>query len=61
MARIAYVDHSYHRTTRSTYFLRDMLRRHGHEVNDFWDEAWQGGQPIDWADVQHHDAVITFG
>ena len=60
MARIAYVDHSYHRTTRSTNFLRDMLRRHGHEVNDFWDDAWQGGPPVNWADVRDHDAVIMF-
>lgn len=60
MARIAYVDHSYHRTTHSTNFLREMLRRHGHEVQDFWDDAWKGGLPVDWADVQHHDVVIMF-
>lgn len=60
MARIAYVDHSYHRTTRSTNFLRDMLRRRGHEVEDFWDEAWTGGRPIDWSEVCRHDVVIMF-
>ena len=60
MARIAYVDHSYHRTTRSTNFLREMLRRHGHEVEDFWDDAWKGGQPARWSEVQGHDAVIMF-
>ncbi|MEJ8847094.1 glycosyltransferase [Variovorax rhizosphaerae] len=60
MARIAYVDHSYHRTTRSTNFLRDMLRRRGHDVQDFWDEAWTGGPPVNWVQVQHHDVVIMF-
>jgi hypothetical protein len=60
MARIAYVDHSYHRTTQSTHFLRDMLRRRGHEVQDFWDEAWTGGPSVNWAEVRHHDAVIMF-
>lgn len=60
MARIAYVDHSYHRTTRSTNFLRDMLRRRGHEVVDFWDDAWKGGQAVGWPDVRQHDVVIMF-
>lgn len=60
MARIAYVDHSYHRTTRSTNFLRDMLRRRGHEVEDFWDDAWTGGRPVGWDEVRHHDVVIMF-
>ncbi|MEJ8811737.1 glycosyltransferase family 4 protein [Variovorax ureilyticus] len=60
MARIAYVDHSYHHTTRSTNFLRDMLRRRGHEVQDFWDEGWRGGRPVNWAEVQHHDVVVMF-
>lgn len=60
MARIAYVDHSYHRTTRSTNFLRDTLRARGHEVVDFWDDAWQGGPPVQWAEVQPFDVVIMF-
>ncbi|WP_218510123.1 glycosyltransferase family 4 protein [Variovorax sp. dw_308] len=60
MPRIAYVDHSYHRTTRSTHFLRDILRRHGQEVQDFWDEAWQGGPSVEWASVRHHDVIIMF-
>lgn len=60
MARIAYVDHSYHRTTRSTTFLPDLLARHGHEVQFFWDEAWQGGRPVAWDEVRSHDVVIMF-
>ncbi len=40
MARIAYVDHSFHRTTRSTEFLPEILERHGHQVQHFWDDAW---------------------
>ena len=60
MARIAYVDHSYHRTTQSTNFLRDMLRRRGHEVEEFWDEAWRGGKAVEWSAVQGHDIVIMF-
>lgn len=60
MARIAFVDHSYHRTTQSTSFLRDMLRERGNQVEDFWDESWTGGRPIDWQEVQGHDVVIMF-
>lgn len=60
MASIAYVDHSYHRTTGSTGFLRSILRARGHEIVDFWDDAWQGGAPVSWAQVQPYDIVIMF-
>lgn len=60
MARIAYLDHSFHRSTRSTAFLPEILRRHGHSVDFFWDDAWQGGSPVAWADVRSHDVVIMF-
>ncbi|RST54313.1 glycosyltransferase [Variovorax sp. MHTC-1] len=60
MARIAYLDHSFHRTTKSTAFLPEILSRHGHSVDFFWDDAWQGGTPVAWADVRSHDVVIMF-
>jgi hypothetical protein len=60
MARIAYIDHSFHRTTRSTEFLPELLRRYGHTVDLFWDEAWQGGQPVAWDSVVGHDVVVMF-
>lgn len=60
MARIAYLDHSFHRTTQSNSFLPEVLRRHGHTVDLFWDEAWQGGAPVAWADVRSYDVVIMF-
>lgn len=60
MARIAYLDHSFHRTTRSTDFLAALLVRYGHEVTHFWDEAWQGGAPVPWPAVAAHDVVIMF-
>ncbi len=60
MARIAYLDHSFHRTTRSTGFLPEILRRHGHVVDLFWDDAWQGGAPVAWAQVADHDVVVMF-
>jgi Glycosyl transferases group 1 len=60
MARIAYVDHSYHRSTLSTGFLVEILQRHGHVVDRFWDEAWRGGAPVPWPEVQGYDVVIMF-
>lgn len=60
MARIAYLDHSFHRTTRSTEFLPELLVRHGHVVDYFWDDAWQGGKPVAWNDVASYDVVIMF-
>jgi len=60
VARIAYLDHSFHRTTKSTTFLPEILIRHGHSVDFFWDDAWKGGAPVPWADVGSHDVVIMF-
>ncbi|WP_024511965.1 glycosyltransferase [Bradyrhizobium sp. ARR65] len=60
MARVAYVDHSYHKTTKSTDFLPQILRKYGHTVDLFWDEAWQGGAHIEWGAVASHDVVIMF-
>ncbi|BAT57604.1 glycosyl transferases group 1 [Variibacter gotjawalensis] len=60
MAKIAYVDHSFHKITQSTAFLPDLLRKHGHEVVPFWDEAWQGGAAIEWEQVRGHDVVLMF-
>jgi hypothetical protein len=60
VASVAYVDHSFHRTTKSTGFLPELLRRHGHVVDNFWDDAWQGGAPVEWAAVRSYDVVIMF-
>ncbi len=60
MARIAYVDHSFHMQTISTKFLSSLLRKHGNVVDNFWDESWRGGPPISWEAVCHYDAVIMF-
>jgi len=60
MARIAYVDHSYHQKTASTKFIPNLLVRHGHTVDFFWDDAWQHGSAISWKSVADYDAVIMF-
>lgn len=60
MARIAYVDHSYHQKTLSTQFIPDILRRRGHTVDLFWDEEWKGGRAVPFSLVADYDAVIMF-
>ena len=60
MARIAYVDHSYHAKTGSTQFLPDMLRRRGHSVDFFWDEEWKGETAVPFTQVADYDVVIMF-
>ena len=60
MAKIAYIDHSYHKKTVSTDFLPEILRRHGHDVDYHWDEAWIGGATVRWDAVEKYDVVIMF-
>lgn len=60
MASIAYVDHSHHQKTLSTAFLPEILRRHGHVVDCFWDDSWKGGAAVPWKDVAAYDVVIMF-
>lgn len=58
--RIAYVDHSFHQQTKSTAFLPEILTKHGHQVEFFWDEGWNGGRPVAWSAVKDFDVVIMF-
>lgn len=60
MARIAYVDHSFHQKTLSTSFLPEILRKHGHLVDYFWDDSWKGGAPVNWDAVRGYDVVVMF-
>lgn len=60
MAKIAYVDHSYHKKTLSTKFIPDILIKHGHTVDWFWDDSWKGGNPVKWESIEHYDTIIMF-
>ncbi len=59
--RLGYIDHSFHKKTRSTYFLRDILSEQ-FEVVDVWDESWNGGGPLLAEDINAHnfDCVVFF-
>lgn len=60
MSRIAYIDHSYHKKTKSTDFILEILTSHGHKVDRFWDESWNHGDSVNFHDVKNYDAVILF-
>jgi len=60
MARIAYIDHSYHKKTLSTAFIPELLRKRGHQVDWFWDDAWDAGDAVAWEAVRHYDVIVMF-
>lgn len=60
MASIAYLDHSFHEQSQSNMFLVDILRRHGHEVDIFWDDLWDGGEAVHFNRLRAYDIVIMF-
>lgn len=60
MARIAYVDHSFHTKTLSTQFLPDLLKRQGNTVDFFWCEQWKQGKGVNFDAVSDYDAVVMF-
>lgn len=59
--RIAYIDHSYHRDTRSTAFVPELLQKLA-EVEFFWDESWRGGSNLlfDRLCESDFDGVVVF-
>jgi hypothetical protein len=60
MANIAFVDHYYHKKTRSTQFLPDILRCYGHIIDFFWDESWRGGDSMALDSLLNYDVIIMF-
>lgn len=60
MAKIAYVDHSYHKKTVSTKFIPELLEKKGHTVDFIWDDSWQGGNSVDFMSLLDYDSIIMF-
>ena len=58
--RIAFIDYSFHKKTKSFDFFREIIREH-HVVTDFWDEVWEGGKPINIDEINNGNFdVILF-
>lgn len=52
--RLAFIDHSFHKKTRSTYFLRDVLAK-DFELLNIWDESWQHNKGISAEEINRID------
>lgn len=50
--KIALVDISFHKKTKSFDFFRDFVKKK-HEIVNFWDESWEGGTTINIDDVNN--------
>ncbi len=60
-SKLAYIDHSFHKKTKSTYFLRDILKKE-FEIINIWDESWKSGKKINIANInsQNFEYVLFF-
>jgi|CXWK01.1.fsa_nt_gi hypothetical protein len=56
---LAWIDHSYHKKTKSSFFLKDLLSPH-FEITEYWDESWAGKNPINIEDINKHDYIVFF-
>lgn len=52
--KIAVIDHSYHKKTKSSDFFREIIEKK-HIVVNFWDELWEGGNAIDINEINRSD------
>jgi len=59
---LVFLDHSFHRKTRSTFFLQEAWANAGWTVVNLWDEAWQGGREVTAEEVAAHrpDVLLSF-
>ncbi|MBI5134442.1 MAG: glycosyltransferase [Candidatus Taylorbacteria bacterium] len=57
--RLAFIDHSFHKKSRSGDFLRRIFSDH-FEITDYWDESWQGGATVPPEEINKHDYAFYF-
>ncbi len=59
LLKAAFIDHSFKKKTRSSDFLKQMLRRE-YALFEFWDERWQGGPSVKIKDLNREDFAVLF-
>jgi hypothetical protein len=57
--KLLWVDHSFHKMTKSTNFLKDILEKK-FNVSIFWDDYWKGGEPLPVQEINKYDYVFFF-
>lgn len=60
-AKLAFIDHSFHRKSNATFFLIRLLEKH-YDVDIFWDESWNGGSNVNLKSIsrQPYDTILFF-
>ncbi|MDE1874950.1 MAG: glycosyltransferase [Patescibacteria group bacterium] len=56
---LAFIDHSFHKKSRSGDFLREIFRER-FDIVDYWDESWHGGLTVSPDDINKHDYAFYF-
>jgi glycosyltransferase involved in cell wall biosynthesis len=57
--KLLWVDHSFHKKTMSTNFLKEILEKK-FSVSIFWDDYWKGGEPLSLKEINKYDYVFFF-
>jgi glycosyltransferase involved in cell wall biosynthesis len=57
--KLLWYDHSYHKKTMSTNFLKEILEKK-FIVSVFWDDYWKGGEPLPVSEINKYDYVFFF-
>lgn len=60
MAKIAWVDHSFHKKTKSSIHILNLLKKHRHTIDIFWDDQWAGGKAVDISSFKSYDALVLW-
>lgn len=60
MTSIAWVDHSFHKKTKSSQFIIDILYKYGTKIDFFWDDSWNGGKSIDLSTLTDYDCIVLW-
>src|ERR1039457_4038743 len=57
--KLLWFDHSFHKRTMSTNFLKKILEKK-FNVSVFWDDYWRGGRPLPISEINNYDYVFFF-
>ena len=57
--KLLWFDHSFHRKTMSTNFLKEILEKK-FSISVFWDDYWKGDEPLPVSEINQYDYVFFF-
>ncbi len=57
--KLAFIDHSFHKKTKSANFLRELFDE-SFKVDNYWDDSWNGGLEFDITICKNYDYIFYF-